>query len=150
MKRIIGVLLALVLMLGVCASVASCGGDGEGTTADAQTTEIPTPDQSGDATAEQSGEGDTTTEAAASGYKVTVTDKDGNPIANVPVQMCDSNGCKLPKPTGADGVITFDYEPSDFHVIIAGNVEGYVVDTAKEYDFEAGSFEMTIVLEKAQ
>ena len=28
-------------------------------------------------------------------------------------------------------------------------LDGYVVDTEKYYDFEAGSFEMTITLEKA-
>ena len=141
-------LLALCLAFGICASFASCNGEGDVTTADAQTTETPNSEQ-GESTDSQSGEGESTTEAAASGYKVTVTDAEGNPIANVPVQMCDSAGCKLPKPTGADGTVTFNYEPSDFHVIIAGAVEGYVVDTAKEYDFEAGSFEMTIVLEKA-
>lgn len=148
MKRILITILALVLAFGACIAFASCDGEGDTTSADAQTTEAPAPDQSAEATGDATG--DSTTEAAFSGYKVTVTDKDGNPIAGVAIQMCDSTGCKLPTPTGADGTVTFSYEQSDFHVIIAAAVEGYVVDTAKEYEFASGSFEMTIVLEKAQ
>ena len=78
----------------------------------------------------------------------TVTDKDGNPIAGVQIQMCDSKGCRMPKGTGADGTVTFDYDTSDFHVLIAAEVEGYAVDTTEEYWFENGGKELTIVLEK--
>ena len=139
MKRIIMILLALVLM----ASFVACNEGGEVTTEAPETTAAPTETEgpAADTTAAE-------TEAAFAGYKVTVTDKDGNPIAGVQVQMCDSKGCRLPKATGADGVVTFDFETSDFHGLIAAPVDGYAVDTAEEYWFENGGKELTIVLEK--
>lgn len=138
MKRIIVLMLALVLM----ASFVACNEGGEVTTETPETTAAPI---------ETEGAADTTaaeTEPAFAGYTVTVTDKDGNPIAGVQVQMCDSKGCRLPKATGADGTVKFDFETSDFHVLIAAPVEGYAVDTTEEYWFENGGKELTIVLEK--
>ena len=139
MKKIIILLLALLL----AASLVACDKGGEETTAAPETTASPAETDAPDA--------DTTaevTEAVVSGYKVTVTDKDGNPIAGVQIQMCDSVGCRLPSATGADGTVTFNYDPSDFHVLIAAPVEGYAVDTTEEYWFENGGKELTIVLEK--
>lgn len=146
MKKLIMILLALCL----CMSFAACNEGGEVTTEPDNNTEAPA--QSGEATedATDAPGTDEATEPAATGYKVTVTDKDGNPIAGVQIQMCDSKGCRMPKATGADGVVTFDYDTSDFHVLIAAAVDGYVVDTAEEYYFENGSKELTIELEKAQ
>ena len=140
MKRIIMILLAITLMM----SFVACNEGGEVTTEATETTAAPT------VTEEVAVEETTAaeTEAAFSGYKVTVTDKDGNPIAGVQIQMCDSKGCRMPKGTGADGTVTFDYEASDYHVLIAAEVEGYVVDTTEEYWFENGGKELTIVLEK--
>ena len=139
MKRIIMILLALCMV----ASFVACNEGGEVTTEAPETTVAPTETEApeADTTAEE-------TEAAFNGYKVTVTDKDGNPIAGVQIQMCDSKGCRMPKGTEADGTATFDYETSDFHVLIAAPVEGYVVDTTEEYFFENGGKELTIVLEK--
>ena len=139
MKRIIMILLALCMM----ASFVACNEGGEVTTEAPETTVAPTETEApeADTTAEE-------TVAAFNGYKVTVTDKDGNPIAGVQIQMCDSKGCRMPKGTEADGTATFDYETSDFHVLIAAPVEGYVVDTTEEYFFENGGKELTIVLEK--
>ena len=142
MKRFITLILALIL----CLSFAACNEEPAETTEGADnTTEAPA------LTDEPTAEGtDAGTEAPAfDGYKVTVTDKDGNPIAGVNIQMCDSKGCRMPKGTGADGTVTFDFDTSDFHVLIAAAVEGYVVDTAEEYYFSNGSKEMTIELEKA-
>ena len=139
MKRIIVLLLALMLM----ASFVACNEGGEVTTEAPETTAAPaeTEAPAEDTTAAE-------TEPAFAGYVVTVTDKDGNPIAGVQVQMCDSKGCRLPKATGEDGTVKFDFEASDFHVLIAAEVEGYVVDTTEEYWFENGGKELTIVLEK--
>ncbi len=140
MKKIIVILLALLM----CAALVACTGNGETTTEPETSTE--TPAQSGETTT--AGE-DETTEAAPAGYKVTVTDKDGNPIAGVQIQMCDDKGCRMPQPTGADGSVTFNFDESNYHVLIANAVEGYVVDTKEEYFFENGGKELTIVLEKA-
>ncbi len=139
MKRIIMLILALTLM----ASFVACNEGGEVTTEAPETTAAPTVT---DAPAEETTAAET--EPAFAGYTVTVTDKDGNPIAGVQVQMCDSKGCRLPKATGADGTVTFDYETSDFHVLIAAPVDGYAVDTTEEYWFENGGKDLTIVLEK--
>lgn len=139
MKRVIMILLALLL----CVSFVACNEGGEVTTEAESTTEAPA--VTDEATAEAT---EAETEPAFAGYKVTVTDKDGNPIAGVQIQMCDSKGCRMPKGTGEDGTVTFDYETSDFHVLIAAPVDGYAVDTTEEYFFENGGKELTIVLEK--
>jgi hypothetical protein len=144
MKRIIMIALALIL----CLSFVACNEEpAETTVGENNTTEAPA------LTDEPTAEG---TEAAGTeapafdGYKVTVTDTAGNPIEGVQVQMCDSKGCRMPKATGADGVVTFTFDESDFHVLIAAAVEGYAVDTTEEYYFSNGSKELTIELEKAQ
>lgn len=139
MKRIIMILLALAMVM----SFVACGEGGEETTEAPETTAAPTETEVPDAetTAAE-------TEVAFNGYKVTVTDKDGNPIAGVQIQMCDSKGCRMPKGTEADGTVTFDFDTSDFHVLIAAPVDGYAVDTTEEYFFENGGKELTIVLEK--
>lgn len=139
MKRIIMILLALTLMM----SFVACNEGGEVTTEAPETTVAPT--VTDEPTAEAT---EAQTEAAFNGYKVTVTDKDGNPIAGVQIQMCDSKGCRMPQGTGADGTVTFNFDTSDFHVLIAAAVDGYVVDTTEEYFFENGGKELTIVLEK--
>ena len=142
-KSLIAVILLAAMMLTALTSCQNGEGEGSVTTEAPETTAAPTVT---DAPAE-----DTTaaeTEAAFAGYTVTVTDKDGNPIAGVQVQMCDSKGCRMPKGTGEDGTVKFDFEASDFHVLIAAEVEGYVVDTTEEYWFENGGKELTIVLEK--
>lgn len=150
MKKIIMIALALIL----CLSFVACDGIGDdagekndSVTTEAENNNTEAPILTDDPTAEVTDAG---TEAPAfDGYKVTVTDKDGNPIEGVQIQMCDSKGCRMPSGTGADGVVTFTYDTSDFHVLIAAAVEGYVVDTTEEYYFTNGSKEMTIVLEKA-
>ncbi len=150
MKRLIMILLALCIVMSACVSLMACVGIGdESANSSDSSTEAPT--VSGEPTAEvtEASTSDEVTEPAATGYKVTVTDKDGNPIAGVQIQMCDSKGCRMPKGTGADGTVTFDFETSDFHVLIAAAVDGYVVDTAEEYYFTNGSKELTIELEKA-
>lgn len=146
MKKIIMIALALIL----CLSFAACNKDSaEITEGENNTTEAPAATDAPVAEGSEAGTDAAGTEAPAfDGYKVTVTDKDGNPIEGVQIQMCDSKGCRMPSGTGADGVVTFTYDTSDFHVLIAAAVEGYVVDTTEEYYFTNGSKEMTIVLEK--
>ena len=141
MKRIIMIALALIL----CLSFVACNEEPAETTAGENNTEA-APAVTDEPTAEATEEA--TAEPAFDGYKVTVTDKDGNPIEGVQIQMCDSNGCRMPKGTDASGVATFTFAESDFHVLIAAAVEGYAVDTTEEYYFTNGSKELTVVLEK--
>ncbi|MGM9643196.1 MAG: hypothetical protein ACI3XI_08315 [Eubacteriales bacterium] len=139
MKKLTLILLALV----TCISLAACAGEGETTTEPEGTVET---SDVGETTVAGT---DETTEEVFTGYKVTVTDASGNPIAGVQIQMCDSKGCRMPAPTGEDGTVKFNYDESDYHVLIAAAVEGYVVNTSEEYYFENGGKELTIVLEKA-
>ena len=139
MKSILLVVLALCLMVSLCA----CGGnteDGSTTTATttaattvATTTTIPTTVAT------------TTVDESKVNYTVKVTDEAGNPISGVPVQLCLVN-C-LPTMTNAEGIATWnnmdeaDYKASFWRELPAG----YESDAAEFY-FEDGSYEMTIVL----
>lgn len=40
-------------------------------------------------------------------FIVTVVDQDGNPVANVAVQLCDESMCYMYQMTGEDGVVHF-------------------------------------------
>ena len=154
MKRIFALLLALCLCATLALCVVSCDKDngGEETTAatEAATTEAPTTEE---ATTEAPTTEEATTEEiteADIGYKVRVVDTDGNAIKGVWVQVCKGEMCSSPKETDADGYVKFpEVTDEGRQAKIGYEVEGYVVDTTKYYDFEAGSFEMTIVLEKA-
>lgn len=139
MKKLTLILLAIV----TCISLAACSGEGGTTTEPEETVET---SDVGETTVFGT---DETTEEVFTGYKVTVTDASGNPIAGVQIQMCDSKGCRMPVPTDEDGTVKFNYDESDYHVLIAAAVEGYVVNTSEEYYFENGGKELTIVLEKA-
>ena len=87
---------------------------------------------------------------ADTGYKVKVVDAEGNAIEGVWIMICKGDTCSMPVATGADGYAKFPTITDEGRQAkVAYEVEGYVVDTTKYIDFEAGSFEMTIVLEKA-
>lgn len=124
MKNIYALLLALCLMLGLCA----CGNNAdanESTTAG--TTE--------------------TTEATVDDGKVTYTvkvvDEGGNPIAGAMVQLC-LEAC-IPALTNAEGVATYNLAEADYKVSFVQMPEGYTAD-ATEYYFENGKCDMTITL----
>lgn len=83
-------------------------------------------------------------------YKVRVVDTDGNAVSGAGVQLCNGDGCCMPVETNADGYAKFPMVTDECsQARIVNEVEGYVVDTDRYYDFEEGSLEMTIVLEKA-
>ena len=144
MKRIF----ALVLVICLALSIVACNtNDAEGETTAATTvatteavTEAPTTEEA-------------TTEAvteAETGYKVRVVDTDGNPIKGVWIMICKGEMCSVPTETDADGYAKFPKITDEGRQAkIAYPVDGYVVDTETYLDFEPGSFEMTIVLEKA-
>ena len=78
-------------------------------------------------------------------YTVTVVDPDGKGVEGVMVQMCDDSGCKLPSATNAEGVITFRYKESNYHVTLSNLPAGLVAEA--EYYFTNNS--LRIVLKKA-
>lgn len=78
-------------------------------------------------------------------YTVKVVDANGTPVAGVAVQFCDDNGCRMPVPTNAEGIVTLTDEESDFHVTLASVPAGYAAD-ANEYYFD-GKTELTVTLQ---
>ena len=143
MKSILLVVLALCLMVSLCA----CGGNTEdGSTTTATTTAATTVATT--TTVSTTVPTTVATTTVADGkvtYTVKVTDEAGNPISGVPVQLCLVN-C-LPTMTNAEGIATWnnmdeaDYKASFWRELPAG----YESDAAEFY-FEDGSYEMTIVL----
>ena len=86
------------------------------------------------------------TEAAKKvSYKVTVTDEDGNALTGATVQLCVGDLCKLPSPTDAQGVATFEFDEDEYSVKVTLN--GYESDDY--YEFPEDSTELTVVLTKA-
>ena len=139
MKSILLVVLALCLMVSLCA----CGGNAEeGSTTTATTTAATTVATT---TTVPTTVATTTVDESKVNYTVKVTDEAGNPISGVPVQLCLVN-C-LPTMTNAEGIATWnnmdeaDYKASFWRELPAG----YESDAAEFY-FEDGSYEMTIVL----
>ena len=81
-------------------------------------------------------------------YTVTVKDQNGNPVEGAAVQMCDDKGCKMPAPTNAEGVVTFTYDPSNYHITIVECPEGYTCDPEQAFYFEGESTELTVEITK--
>ena len=81
-------------------------------------------------------------------YTVTVKDQNGDAVVGAEVQMCDDKGCKMPAPTGESGVVTFTYDPSNYHITIVGCPDGYTVDATQEFYFPEGSTELTVEITK--
>lgn len=91
---------------------------------------------------------DTEAPAAKMTYTVTVKDQNGDAVAGVAVQMCDDMSCMLPVLTNENGVVTFTYEPGNYHVTIPTCPEGYTVDATREFHFPEGSGELTVEITK--
>lgn len=139
-KRILAFVLALMLVLGLCA----CGG------APVETPEESTPaapEQTEEATEKQTEEA-TEELSATPVYTVKIVDEAGNPVVGAMVQICQGETC-MPGPlSGSDGTVTFQVEEADYKVSFLGGVPGgYEYSTEEtEFYFEDGSYEVTIVL----
>lgn len=81
-------------------------------------------------------------------YTVTVKDQNGDPVEGAAVQMCDDKGCKMPAATNAEGVVTFTYDPSNYHITIVECPEGYTCDPAQEFYFEGEATELVVEITK--
>ena len=81
-------------------------------------------------------------------YTVTVKDQNGDPVEGAAVQMCDDKGCRMPTPTNAEGVVTFTYDPSNYHVTIVECPAGYTCDPAQSFYFEGEATELTVEITK--
>ena len=83
-------------------------------------------------------------EPASVTYTVTVVDENNAPLAGATVQMCFGDFCKLPAPTDANGVATFEFEEADYTVKVS--LEGYTGEDY--YNFAAGETTLTVQLTK--
>ena len=146
MKKL-ALLLALVLALSCLLMACDSSTIGEDTTASdttAPATEAPTETP----TEEQTTEAPTEAPSTKITYTVTVKDQDGNAVEGAAVQMCDDKGCKMPAATDANGVVTFTYDPSNYHVTVVECPEGYTCDPEQAFYFEGESTELTVTITK--
>jgi len=148
------IIMVVCLILALTLLVCSCdNGDGEKTNEPTSTTTTaadsgnngPTGSTPTTTTAKQDdpngGENKPTTET----YTVTVVDENGAPLSGAAVQLCVGDLCKLPKFTGSDGEISFDFEPADYKVKVT--LAGYTCD-AEGYSFPEGETELTVTMTK--
>lgn len=138
-KSLFAALLALCLMLGLCA----CGGnDNETTTNAPETTTAPNGIEAPEDTTASVDDGKVT-------YTVTVVDENGNPIAGAMVQLC-LEAC-LPAMTNESGIAEYRVEEADYKVSFVTIPAGYELSGGEDaFYFEDGSYEMTITLKAAQ
>ena len=135
MNNVIKLLTCALLLLSLALTVCAC---------DANTAE---PETSADATTEAPTEAPTeepteapTEDAGLTAYKIKVVDAAGNPVANVPVQLCQGELCRLPVPTNADGITIIEVATDNYTAKALWN--GSETDS---YEFD-DSNELTIVL----
>ena len=135
--------LALVVVVTVAIVIAAnnSGDQEEVTTPETTTPEVTTPEVT---TPVITLPEETTPEDTRVTYKVTVVDENNSPIPGATVQMCVGDLCRLPAPTGADGVVTFLFDPDNYTVKVT--VNGYTGETS--YTFAADSTELTVQLTK--
>ena len=137
---IICILLSLVTLFCSCESTPDTDKESETETK----TEAPTQNET---------ESETVTDAptepvpATVTYKITVVDENGNPVVGATVQLCVGDLCRLPCPSDANGVATFEETEDAYTAKVFAN--GYVSDEAG-YTFPDGSYELTITLTKAE
>ena len=143
MKRMLALLLALVMLLALCA----CGGKEDPPVADAPVADAPVVD----APVADEPQQDEEPEDDRITYTVTVVDEEGKPFASTMVQMCQGENC-VPTVTDEAGVATFKMaEEADYEVKLIQMPEGYAYAAdAEVFHFDAGSYEMTITLKTAE
>ena len=139
-KIVLSVLLAMLMMLSICA----CGAD------DKQETEATTTaatEETTEATTEE-----TTQETVDDGkvaYKVIVVDESGAPIAGAMVQICEGTACN-PGVTNAEGVAEIRAAEGNYEAKMLSMPAGYTYATEQEvFAYESGALEVTIVLKPA-
>lgn len=134
MKRFLALVLALGLMLSLCA----CGGDEKPEVTTEPTTEATEP------TTEAT---EPTTEPADPTYVVTVVDQDNAPVAGAWVQLC-LESC-VPAMTDENGVANFFLAEDDYKVSFTVMPPGYeYAGEDQEWYFADGENTMTITLQK--
>ena len=81
-------------------------------------------------------------------YTVTVRDQNGNAVPGVSVQVCDDTSCYLPATTDENGVMTFTYPESKYHITIVECPAGFTADPDQAFFFPDGSTELVAEITK--
>ena len=139
--------LMLAMLLALSCLLMACDTPAPDTDTTAAETEAPTETPT-EAPAEAPTEAPTEAPSTKVTYTVTVKDQNGNPVEGAAVQMCDDKGCKMPAATNAEGVVTFTYDPSNYHVTIVECPEGYTCDPEQAFYFEGEATELTVEITK--
>ncbi len=81
---------------------------------------------------------------------IIVLDQNDNPVEGVSVQACDSEGCRMPTVTDAEGKAYYPYEETDLRAQLSSPLlDGYTVeDMSAYYEFVDGV--ATIVITKVE
>ena len=147
MKKI-ALLLALVLALS-CLLIACDSADTTTDTTAADTTAPATEEATTEAPTEEiTTEEITEAPSTKITYTVIVKDQNGDVVAGAAVQMCDADTCKMPTATNAEGVATFNYDPSNYYVTVQEAPEGYTCDPEQKFYFEGDATELTVTITK--
>ena len=144
--------LILALFMSLSCLLIACDSStvGEDTTAadtTAQVTEAPTEAPTETPTAAPTEE-ETEAPSTKITYTVIVKDQNGDVVVGAAVQMCDADTCKMPTATNAEGVATFNYDPSNYYVTVQEAPEGYTCDPEQKFYFEGDATELTVVITK--
>lgn len=130
MKRMICLMMALLLMLGLCA----CGSEEAPEASETQAVTEPAP------VVEE-------TEAVDDGkvtYTIHVEDESGNPLSGVMVQIC-KDAC-LPGMTDAEGNAVFTVAEDDYKASFLSLPAGYTYTTEETEFYFDGATEITLTL----
>ena len=139
--------LMLAMLLALSCLLMACDTPAPDTDTTAAETEAPTETPT-EAPAEAPTEAPTEAPSTKVTYTVTVKDQNGNPVEGAAVQMCDDKGCKMPAATNAEGVVTFTYDPSNYHITIVECPAGYTCDPEQAFYFEGEATELTVEITK--
>lgn len=136
-KRVLMLVLALCLVLGLCA----CGGD------HLEETVAPPAEEVTDAPAEEVTEAPTEAAPAGIVYTVTVVDEGGNPVVGTMVQICQGELCMMPSATDANGVASFSVtDEGAYEAKLLSLPAGYEYATEEQVFPFGSAFELTITL----
>lgn len=135
-------ILLFLLILSMLIVFVSCGGDNDNTATDAPDSSTPT------AVATKEPSGEATPTPATGKYKVSVVDNNGQPIAGALIQLCLDESCN-PARTDSNGNAFFNVADANYKVSFLTLPEGYsYTGEDTNFYFEAGSYELTITLNK--
>lgn len=139
MKKLLAILLALVMVIGM---FAACGGKTE--TEDKKDDDKTPVESSEEESSAEESEPEASVDPNVRVYTVNVVDEEGNPMMGVMVQFCDENGCS-PAFTDENGVVKYT-ALTEKTAKIADMPQGYEYATIQEeWDFTESN-EVTIVL----